>query len=1075
MSGRANRALRGFAVHDDRVCLGNLADNDAEPENSSYTQTGGRPGTTVVVDELGTFRPQVHHAQEQDVTVVAIRPGVPSADTGAGLGYRVAGQEDIDTRGWNEPNLVTSYQPVDWTTTNDWTQADAVTCPRSQIVVVVADDVTVTAGVSVFRFNPQTAEWNGPDEIETPNIATRTQSCLCVLRETGRILLASLQTGGNISPMTLYYSDDDGLTWATYSEPQNLAFSDPGIARIRMVQDAHGNLLLVATDETTGDYWQFVSTDSGATFVEVESDTAFGTLLCLGVTASGLIVVVSRDFVGQQAEWMVLEDAFDPISEGTSTNVNGTNDVDQIALAVDYDGMIYVALTVEDSDVVKMARSADAGSTFDLYDRDLVATGGSVSGPTDHRTQVRAMTAAGGQLVLLANTRHVGTSPSTDGSLIALTLGGWSSVEWPSGSILLSDSDRLARVSFADAGDQDLNGIFLPGEILENQGWAPTGTTETRISGHHSFAAVAGNSFATLTFAGHATRATAVLVEARVEDGGDVNNDDLTILYVRRDGSFESRVRIRLAETGFRVRDDDVTTQTTLATVTMDMTADVVQFLILSANRIASQRFTTVLYKLRRDTRWTIAAQDGLAGTATVDTTDQVRVGIVGTATGDIRFGAIGWGTADSLVKWKTGLENNSNFTQRLYYGKSLGPAPYPIRDLVDLDGRVSFLAGSGGAARLQERWQIPATFDYGVAELDPCLSPSPDAQWRSLDTAEQILTWDLGIDSRIGHSWALAAGFVRANFHQALIEASTAAAPTVWVQLGAYIAFVATSVTFTRQGDLVFPAAGTPPGAMFFTANSLTGGQAILDPSGVPPYCMRIVGNQGGGWQDHGAQAVLQITGLSGAEPTSGTMHIVAPSGVLVMHHAAPAAYRRIRLRIPEQDTPDGYFSLGAFTLGSVWPMGRQWSRGWSWRWTPIVRTEENDTGTIFVEDRAPVVNGGLRRELTVSWQDGYDATQIQSGSPRYLAASGSSPALAADLDVRGQLVGLLRSSRAAALPSLALLEIPPVTKTILDPDLWSYGRLGIGQDLQVNNVQGDEGRNEVYRVESLTHVELV
>jgi hypothetical protein len=1059
--------IRGFLVQEGRVGLDTLAPNDAADENSFFTQAGSRPGSSVAEDDLGTYRPHVSGAQEGDLTATVVSAGRPGVDTGAGVAYRPTAEAEATTRGWNEPNLVSGYAVADWTTASNWLDVDVVTCPRSQRVVAFARDNTDTVDPSVWVYDPATRDWDSIGELEVTSGAGELV-CLLLLKANGRLLALTCAAGLVVTPRALVrYSDDDGQTWAEYSRPL-LPGLDSAVTRLSWIEDALGNILLLAVDDATGDVWQFVSVDSGMSFTEVDDAAAAGTGFSLSLAHSGQLLLVYVD-MSDDTRRILLDDAFDPIGAASNATVNGSGveNVEEARACVDADGVVYVLMSVAASDLVRLSRSLDHGSTFETYDEQVIATGGGIANPTDHRHQVRAVTATGGDLLAMVRSVHSATTPATDGSLISLYLGGWSNLE----AVPQTSADgRLRRFSWADESDQDANGIFLPTEILANQGWTATGGAETLVAGYHKFETAAANSSAALTFTGPTGNSAAVLFEGRLESGGSIVSDHAAFHWWRRNGASEKAIKIRFGPGQFRVVDNDAGGQITLATVSWEI-GEMTQFLLLAADSNAGM---SVYYRHRTSSVWLLAWQGTLGIEVTASTDDEISLGNFSTGTADTRWGLVAWTTGAPSRAWGHGLADVAGFTEALSVGKALGTAPYPVRDQVDADGNMLFLSAGGGPARFHEAWSCPAEYDYGVREIDPVLSPSPSARWRSTDTAEQILTWDLGVDSRLGHSWAIGMALVGANFHQAALEASTDADPTTWVTLGWYLGLVAQSVTFERHGDLIVPAAGTPPGDFFFGAETLTGGHVILEDT--PPRLRRIASQQGGGWHDHGVQAVLRVEGITGAEPTSGTCHIVAPGGVAVMHTSAPTAYRRFRLRIPEQDTPDGYFELGAFVLGSVWALGQQWSRGWSERYVPVTRVDELDSGTVFVDPRGPLVEGSMRREITVSFQDGIDDSRVSSIlPPPYLSAGAGTPGLVARKDVHRQVAGILRATRGGSLPSCALLEVPPVSGTILRPRLWSYGRLAAGQAAQFNNVQGREERDEVYRGESLTHVQLL
>lgn len=1081
---RANRERRGWILADPRICFDNLEVNDGDTgHTSSYSQTAGRPGTAVAVDPIGTARPHAHHAQANDVSVVALKPGLPVigfGHDGAGFGYRAAGDGEEAIRGWNDPNLVLGYRPVDWTTTIAWQDVHSVVCPRSQKVVTIARDTGATVDPTVWVWDPSTRTWSVGAEID-PGVFVGTLCSILVQQSTGRLLAIAVDepTAAGI----VYFSDDDAATWAEYSRA---SITVGNATKIRWVEDGVGNIVLLAVDETTGDYRQLVSTDAGVSFsgVAVDTGTAFGTDLSICRMTNGRLFLSYRffatggGFTADHVGRITLDDAFDPIGDQIQATVRGVV-MSAAESCVDADGVVYTVMSIDASDRVVLTRSVDGGDSPNYYDYEILATGASTANPNNHRHLIRSVVASGGELIALFNSVHTATTPTTDGSLVSVILGGWSNVE-AIGSSRFSRADRMSWIrNTADiGGGRDLDGVFLPTETLANQGWAHTGTAETLVNGYHRFATAAATSFARVDFAGFADDDCAQMYEVGVSAGGDPATDDISILLLRRDGANEKALRLRFYASGFKVLDDDSTSPATLATVVADLTAEIHQFLCLWG----TERRVTVLYRRRSSSVWIEAAQAQLGITATATATDQLTVGVTVSSTSDVLMGVIAFAGNPGFLDLAlgTGLADDGLFLRHLDYGKSLAPSlPYPVRDQVNADGNMMHLSASGGVARHQERWQIPAEWDHGARDLHPVESPKPTAGWRSLDMAEQIFVWDLGVDTRLGSSWVWGAAFIGANFHQAVVEASTDADPDTWVELGGYVGLTDSGVAFagvpyTRTGDLVQPDTGAA-GTFWYAAGAAVGGHVVLDPTGVPTAkCRRIVWNSSGWVRGSGLKATFRIEGLDGTEPTSGMMHIVARGGVLLMpQEDPPTAYRRYRLRIPEQDTPDGHFRLAKFILGAVTVAGRHWSRGWSYRLIPIVREESDDAGTVYVDARGAEVTGSTIREYTISWQDGYDETKIRAGTADYLSVTASSPPLAADRDVWGQLAGFLRESKGGAIPSVLLLSIPEDEVLILDTSMWSAGRLrGV---LQVNNVQGDEGVSTVYRVEQLVHVEQV
>lgn len=1052
---RAYIPLRGFLLHDSRI------NPDAiDADKSSYTQQGSRPGVAVADDPLARYRPHAHNAQPADLDLIALRGGLPVTvrgsgflqAEGAGLGYRVSGEADELYRGWNEPNLVTGYRPALWSTTNNWSKADAVTCPRSGKVVVVAADATATDGIRCTVWQPLTRLWGAPIDFGVPS---HSLCCVCVLRS-GRVLSAQAAPGG---ALTLQYSDDDGGSWEEYTA-STLASGliDGAVDSIRMEQDAHGNLILLAHDEALGTYYQFASADDGQTFELIDSGTAPIRSFCVRRSAQGRLIVAYIDS-GDDVQVSTIADAFDPISDATF--VLTVASVQTAEITVDSDGIAYLVASMLTSDVVRVYRSIDHGGDFDPYEDHAIQLGGGVAGATGHRHRVRALASSGGELLALCNPDHTG-APSTDRSLIGLQLGGWSNLEHHQSS---TTPTRDQRAAFGDDDDTDANWMFLPTELLVNQGWTHTGTAATLSSGYHRYNPAAATAYDELVTAGNIAGACTVLLEMQVVSGGSVSTDACSFQHMRRNGVTRSILTIRASTTQVRVRDESGA-GTNLATADIGMSAAPVQFAVIYKNDGLS---VSVFYKTRASSTWTLLVAATLGTDATATATDRYQVGCRASTTSDMRVGPLGVMDDD----WLGGLEIiDPTKVERMRWGKNLSALPYPVRDQVDADSHMAHLSGTDGSARFYETWSVPAIWDHGARAAHPVEVPRPGQPWRTTDDgAEVILAWDLGADGRLGGGQLAALALLRANFRTAYLEVATAAAPSTWVELGAYDARVVASGSYTLEGNILRPTSSTTRGARFFGDSDLRGGVVTLDVGGTPEL-RRIARNTGGGWVGSGLQTEIEIE-LQGGETTSGTCHVDAPSGVLVCGSKAPSTYRYVRLRIPAQTTPEGYFELGQLCIGAVHVIGRQWSRGWSMRWVPITRDDEDESGTVYVEPLSSDEELCYRREITVAWQDGHGDVALRQTEPHWLAASNGAP-LVAEHDVHRALLGLLKRSKGGKVPSVALLEVPQHSTTVHDPTLFSFGRLGVGQALQLNNVQGSEGRDEIGRVESLTHVEL-
>ena len=1037
---RANTPLRGFLAHSRRIDLAHLAPVGAGATDSSYSAADPRPGVPEPADERSGWLALVHHAQDADLRAVCLRAGSPGSEGDGGVGYREESEGGGDTRGWNEPNLVHSYEPIEYTTTEDWFDADAVTVPETGRVVAIAcdSDGTATEQPSSWRWDPKTRAWDA--RVETSITSSYTWCCLVRLRS-GR-LVAYAGAGSNCDAS---FSDDDGETWAEYTSLN--PFGATGLAgpttRVKMALDRTGAIVALAVDSTTGDWQLFRSEDDGFNFVETFTGTAEIEYHSMATLINGEILLAYRD-INNDARYCVLQDAYSTLP--ASTALDGTNNIHTITCAVDDDGAAYIVWMRETSDKGHIARSLDNGATFELYTHRPLNSAG--TNETDRRLWLLGLTFSGGSGVLVGVSAQAGTTPASDGSLLSWELGGWSTIE------ATGTAGRISRYSFgSDAGSLD-SFSFWPSENLENQNWAQTGTAHDRPSGKWRWNPVAATSYHQFSFGVVPAGARMLLFEGwRCESGGSQTTDACSLYYRLQETTYTYEVALRADTNGFRLRDvaggADVG-----AAVAVDMTLGIDVMLLFSAEFVVS-----VYYKQRASSRWNRGPQTAaLTNSGGVGIPrDLLRVGCATATTTVMRLSAIAWTEGRAVL----GLVDDSPYSLRARWGHALGARPYGVRD--QGGDELTYLSSVGGAPRFQEVVVIPAAYDHGVREILPQLSPSPAARWRSIGTAEQSIVFDLGSDTRLGPSWALAMALLGANFRTAFLEVRAAAAGA-WTTLGTYDAALgpAGATRFVRAGNLLTPDTTGAMAYRHWRMGQYVGGHVILDPGGTPKL-RRIASQSGGGWGPR-LRAAIRIDGVDGTELTSGTCTIVAPSGVLVVHLASPSAYRYVRLRIPAQSTPEGYFELGQLVLGALVVPGRQWSRGFSWRMDPNSVVEADPRGTLW-----PTQLGDQIRELTVSWQDGYDQSAFRaSPDAPYLAAQGGTPPLTTDADVQGPLEGLVHVTEGFTLPVVALSEVPSTTGMVLDPDLFLYG-LAQGR-VQTNHVQGDEGRSEVVRTESLT-----
>ena len=213
--------------------------------------------------------------------------------------------------------------------------------------------------------------------------------------------------------------------------------------------------------------------------------------------------------------------------------------------------------------------------------------------------------------------------------------------------------------------------------------------------------------------------------------------------------------------------------------------------------------------------------------------------------------------------------------------------------------------------------------------------------------------------------------------------------------------------------------------------------------------------------------QTRILLESVDNFEPTSGV------DGELWSKdssHVIPitARYKAFRIRIPAQDTAEGYFRIGSLVLGNVVPMGayaQQYGWGRVLEWAYDYETVEGQTGIRTVRALGPA-----RRAAEVSWVDGIETTGLTEFDPSWILGWTAGAPVAVPADVPWSMPGLLERLHGATDPVVYLpaFDLPPNSSTsidIVDRTLQLYGRI-VSESVESTNVVGDEGSTEVLRL---------
>lgn len=1072
MADRYVVQLHGIAVCDQRIHPDNItAEGSGSAWESDYSQDDPQPGSVVPNDPRGVCLPRVSAAQDTQFDLYCIKGGEPVID-GAGIAVKRTEEDqgDEDYRGWNEPNYMSAYKVVDWTTTETWDNADMVRIPSSGKMVLVAVDATTTTSISSWTKGAQTRTWVPNGEIDSSFDQVPPQCCCLIEPDIERVWAFGVRPGGGSEPWGVYYTDDAGSNWTTvenYDVPTAVTATTAAADDTRAIVDRHGNFILLMTDSASGDFWFLRSTDKGATWALVRSATAWGDHPSLVTMANGDVGIFYREVSTLDAKFISIEDAYDSDLKGkTGAALWSTNNINFVEGVCDDDGVLYAFMNdATNPDRMQVARSVDDGATWEIYNEPGLYTGATSPGVGNRRYYPRAAAMAGGEACVVCTTDCLVTTPSTNGSLIALSMGGWSNVE---SSAPATTHTRDYRHSFGyDGVNTADSSIYLPGETLDNQGWTAVGSTFSRVAGYHRLNPSASTCFYTLSLGVSILQNMNVYAEF-LTGGGQLTSEDCCLRIRRADGStYEYELSIRITSTGFRAYDVHGA-----ASIGSDVSGEdfATEHHAIMVCFTSTSRFT-IFHKDVDNGRWKKAQEGQLTDKGSAYAADdRIAFGSVASSSVDQRWGAVGWfgGTTERM---RNDIVDGS-YLDRLLWAKSLSSRPYGVRALGD-STTMCHLSVIGGAAVRGESWSAIPDYKYGVKHLQPWISPDPMRQWRSTQTAtDESIVYDVGNDTLLGGHWHWAFVFVGQYCPRRIRISALEDGGSTFTQLGIFDGAESfTSVNYALDGDILTPAAGTI-GTRKLIEGEKVGGYVILDPAGVPKP-RKILRQSAGIWSNAATmEPVIQIE-LEGSEGTSGQCHIVSPGGVLWVPRAAgDPAYRYFKVDIiGGQDYPFSKFRLGNFYACRVYMPGKRFGRGWSMRWVPVTRTREDESGVLYVEKK-----GATYRELTWSYQDGENRYNHLEGAsePDYIAPGITRAPAAWKDDISQQLVEVLRASGAGSVPVCALPQIPSGNSavSITRPDLFIPGVLQA--TLQKNNILGDYGSRELGRIESINIREL-
>jgi hypothetical protein len=1018
--------------------------------DTSVTEAGPRPGSAVPGDSRSELQVALSGEQSDDYTVVVLGSGMPGD---VRLGYRKTSETDAATRGWNPRNALRAWRRLEYAdaATATWGQATACTLPASQEVLALYNGETGTAGDSTYarRFNPATWEWGSAVEVT----ATNTVLAVPVVLPSGIVL--SIHVGIDVagtSSTRVYYSDDDGDTWADYaSSVLRAAFTYTTVSRGRafMVGEEMVLVWVVVTGGTTHLH-QYVSTDYGMSFNRVVDWSSPGGVPEVVGLPSGRIGCVTIDG-SNLPQWRSIGSPYDALDDATAVAIDASQQVAEVTAFADYDGAVYVIGRAMGAQGVYVWRSDDDGTTWVKFDFGLFDSNDGGTYPT----RLHAVAVAGGALVLH---QWVGAPSTADLSVSSFLCGGWSNVTTArDGGTSITDEDG-ARVAFGPTASSGVSTqTWVPFDLPQDCGWTLAGAATTAIvDGWLVIVSAAAQGRYTPSGGLPACQRLSAIFEVKVGSGGSLTATDIGIEASASDATYDREIEINFTTTQFRVIDSWAGggVGATIGEVTTDTTQPL--FIRIEMD-VSSINITEVYWQRPGAQAWTLVYSGPLTLAGAISGIGHLRFGHCTAApTVESSWRLVAWGAGFTDQQWASSASSSTLFDAPT--GKAIGLLPYPLGDIAT-DG-ASFLTACDGPGRIDEAHSIEVAHDHGVEKVFPDVSPSTADQWRSTSTAEQIIAV---VPSALGSGtdtvWSAKSLFlavVNANFRTAYLEGYTGAA---WVQLGEYDAATGfTGLTAAVSGDVVTPNGGIA--SRYLQRAELVGGTAIVNGT----YA-EILQQEEGLWTTATTRKPRIIVDRAVG---AGACTLVAHSGLLVIHNIT-TGYRKYRVRIPSQTTKDGDIRAGLIVVGGLQMVGLSPSDGWAMDWDPRYREAEDDRGTTRREDLGP-----LQRTVALAWSEGVPLLGIRSGTPNYVSADAAHDPAGTHKDVPLLMAGLLAESKSGRLPMVVVQRVPEVATytTITDPTLWMLARPQ--SPVSMTQVLGKPGAERLVRVQQMQFREL-
>jgi len=995
---------------------------------------------------------------------------------------------DPDTGLWSEVSIASSAAGE-----NTYGPASIVELPGGRLLVIQqrASDPTV---VETYISDDNGATW-APGSHKRRSAGIVGTDFLFVIGSSfikvravyhnGYITMIREATDNQVSPkreVDHYVSEDLGASWTLVERFQPdaspLTGSGTSAARVHdpeLQVTATGSVMLILSrawdvDNKAASYWaEPAYVIKGGPFATFEAAPAFGADTTPGTKlglAPGLTGGALYFNTGYHVTCVDPEGALVHITQGpliyNAVTTNGTDFRSALALSRMKLARPETGLTDSRSHpwgFFCMSDNAISGGTMPERWPLLDITGVSGGSAPDYVAQVSrsCVVAYKDRLLLFSGVKYDtggGQSDADDVSLRLIELGRSSNYDHELGHVWEVNDTTPVRSGFT----------YLPFETPPNLVAAVSGLSSFDVVGGmaFSFGAQGLQMVSTSDSYGIRYAGTAIWARVKSDTAATVVGPDITAAYI----SVRARgVEVRIGSTNAQVW--DLTGVAASLTDVITLSAGMRDWYV-TTKTIGANSYAWVMYKTPGASDW-------------VQVTWKSAGQLSGAPTGNTEWGQPALSNITShwemVQSFATTTADSENWTDASYHPGLQNGRDFSLYPTY-VDGGWQ-VASRGGPAFRSDEWQMTTRYEFPISAIHPEIAGTPRVGWRSVDdAAEQVISWlpNGTIDTRpLGSVVGIHLSGI--NFKTAHLEGWNGAA---WVSVATIDTSADfTGLQFTRSGDLLSPqTSGSYAASRYVQLEELKGCYAVVDPGGGSEAAREITHNSEGGWANPAPpkSAELLLAGDSSTLPGSGNLEI-RESAVTTIAYGITAEYDKWRLRIPGgQTTAEGYYKIGACTIGPVLYFGQQYSWGRTQQLNPNQEISTGRSGDRLVEELGPA-----RRMVEFAWTEGWDASKTSGASPSgydHLTADSLQPVgVRQDPSV---VAGMLRRSRGAAEPVVYLPRIVPddgnspgQVRQILGRDRHLYGRIVGGVTRQT--ILGEEGTSEVQTINAITIEEEV